>query len=107
MRGISVTGTCTAPDFTSAGGHLNPLGKEHGRLNPAGSHVGDLANLVASTSGTASATYDLPGTREQLLEWLFDEDGTAIVIHAGPDDYRSDPAGEAGPRLACGVLGRL
>lgn len=101
---LHTTGTCTAPDFSSAGGHLNPLGTEHGSLNPAGSHVGDLANLQVGASRTVSKTYDLGYDRDKLIDWLFDADGTAVVIHAGPDDYRTDPAGDAGSRVACGVL---
>ena len=101
---LHTRGTCTAPDYKSAGGHLNPLDKEHGSLNPAGQHLGDLSNLEVGSSRSASNTYDLPGDRNRLIDWLFDDDGTAIVIHAGPDDYRSDPAGDAGARVACGVL---
>ena len=101
---LHAIGDCTAPDFKSAGGHLNPLGQEHGSLNPAGKHLGDLNNLEVGASGAASETYDLPGDREQLLTWLFDSDGTAVVIHAAADDYKSDPAGNAGSRIACGVL---
>ncbi|WP_202389212.1 superoxide dismutase family protein [Qipengyuania oceanensis] len=101
---LHTTGTCTAPDFKSAGGHLNPLGKQHGSLNPDGKHVGDLANLAVGASRSASRTYELTGSPAQIAEWLFDADGTAVVIHAGPDDYRTDPAGDAGSRVACGVL---
>lgn len=103
---LHTTGDCRAPDFTSAGGHLNPLGAEHGKDNPKGSHVGDLPNLEVGASRTASTTVDLGHDRAALMDWLFDNDGTAIVIHAGPDDYKSDPAGAAGPRIACGVLKR-
>ncbi len=103
---LHTTGECKRPDFTSAGGHLNPLDKEHGSLNPDGKHIGDLPNLQVSAGGTGSATVDLEGSREALERWLFDADGTAIVVHAGADDYRSDPAGDAGPRVACGVLKR-
>ena len=101
---LHTTGQCAGPDFKSAGGHLNPLGHGHGKLNDDGVHLGDLPNLVVGSSGTASVTVDLDGKRAQLSDWLFDADGTAVVIHAGPDDYLSDPAGAAGPRIACGVL---
>ena len=89
---------------TSAGGHLNPLGREHGKLNPAGSHIGDLPNVEIGPDrvGTVSAT--LPGSEVELRGWLFDSDGTAIIVHSGPDDYRTDPTGRAGARVACGVL---
>ena len=101
---LHATGSCKAPDFKSAGGHLNPLGKEHGSLNPSGKHLGDLNNLEVGASGTASDSFDLPGTREVISAWLFDDDGTAFVIHSDADDYRSDPAGNAGARIACGVI---
>ena len=104
---LHTTGKCEAPGFTSAGGHLNPAGNEHGSLNPAGKHLGDLPNLVVGASRTASADVDLGPANESLMDILFDADGTAVVIRAGADDYRSDPAGDAGSRVACGVLTRL
>jgi len=97
-------GQCDAPDFKSAGGHLNPLGKSHGKDSPAGSHLGDLPNLSIGDDGTGSLTVPVQGEKAQFMEWLFDADGTAIMIHAGPDDYRTDPTGDAGARVACGVL---
>ncbi len=100
------TGECKRPDFASAGGHLNPEGKSHGTMSAGGSHLGDLPNLVIGESGTGSVTADISAPAEQALEWIFDSDGTAVVIHAGPDDYRTDPAGNAGSRIACGVLER-
>ena len=103
---LHTTGKCIAPDFKSAGGHLNPSGNEHGTLNPKGSHLGDLPNLMVGSSKTASETIELSGDHAEILADLFDDDGTAIVIHAGADDYRSDPAGAAGSRIACGVLKR-
>lgn len=103
---LHTTGKCSAPDFKSAGGHLNPGGNEHGTLNPQGSHLGDLPNLLVGSSKTASTTVELDGDRTEILNDLFDEDGTAVVIHEGADDYRSDPAGAAGSRIACGVLQR-
>jgi superoxide dismutase, Cu-Zn family len=99
-------GSCAGPDFASAGGHLNPLGREHGSANPDGRHVGDLPNIDVKSGGTGSLTAALPGTRAQIAEWLFDRDGTAVVVHAQPDDYRTDPTGNAGGRVACGVLKR-
>ena len=98
------TGACKAPDFSSAGGHLNPLDKAHGLLAANGHHIGDLPNLEVSQGGTASLTTEVSGTRQQVMDWLFDADGTALVIHAGPDDYRTNPSGNAGGRVACGVL---
>lgn len=104
---LHTTGACTLPDFTSAGGHLNPMGKEHGKLNPAGSHLGDLPNLEVGSSKTATATIDLAGTRAEVMQWLFDADGTAVVVHSGADDYLSNPSGDAGSRIACGVMKKL
>ena len=101
---LHTVGSCVAPDFKSAGGHLNPFEKQHGTDNPQGSHLGDLPNLTVDEDGTGSLTVTLPGTPEELTPILFDDDGTAVVIHEVADDNRSDPAGNAGPRLACGVL---
>ena len=101
---LHTVGRCDAPDFTTAGGHLNPLGKKHGTHNPQGSHLGDLPNLVVAADGTGSLTIPLAGTAAELEASLFDGDGTAIVVHAGPDDYMTDPAGNSGGRIACGVF---
>ena len=103
---LHTTGQCEAPDFTSAGGHLNPAEREHGRENPAGSHLGDLPNLVVNADGTASTTVALDAESGNAIDSLFDADGTAVMIHADPDDYRTDPTGDAGSRIACGVLER-
>ena len=103
---LHAKGECTRPDFTSAGGHLNPLGRTHGKESAGGAHVGDLPNLVFDSRQTATLTVALPGTRAEIEQWLFDADGTAVMIHAEADDYRSDPTGNAGPRAACGVLKR-
>ncbi len=103
---LHTTGACRRPDFSSAGGHLNPLGRTHGSLSDRGPHVGDMPNLTIRAGGSGSATVDLPGTRAQIEEWLFDADGTAVIIHAQPDDYRTDPTGNAGARIACGVIER-
>ncbi|MGI8942621.1 MAG: superoxide dismutase family protein [Qipengyuania sp.] len=100
------TGRCEAPGFTSAGGHLNPHGKSHGSRSPMGSHLGDLPNLQVGANGSATARVLIDEADEHTLGHIFDADGTAVVIHAGADDYRTDPAGDAGPRLACGVLRR-
>lgn len=100
------TGNCEAPSFTSAGGHLNPFAKAHGKLNEGGAHLGDLPNIVVAADGTFSGEFPLNGSADDLLPSLFDEDGTAIMLHEGPDDYLTDPSGAAGPRLACGVLER-
>ncbi|WP_209349232.1 superoxide dismutase family protein [Pontixanthobacter sp. CEM42] len=98
------TGSCEGPDFKSAGGHLNPLGKTHGSESEGGSHVGDLPNLVLSEGSTELQTFSIEGSKAQITDWIFDEDGTAVVIHAEPDDYKTDPSGAAGARIACAVL---
>lgn len=102
---VHTTGTCTGPDFTSAGGHWNPEKKQHGHDNPAGAHMGDMPNMTVSADGTGTLDTIIKGaTLEGGSEPLFDADGAAIVIHAGQDDYKSDPTGNAGGRLACGVV---
>ena len=98
------TGVCEAPDFTSAGGHLNPMEREHGSLNPSGQHLGDMPNIVVDENGQSELRFAFADDPDFLAEQIFDADGTAVMIHAGPDDYMSDPAGSAGPRIACGVL---
>lgn len=100
-------GRCQAPDFTSAGGHLNPAGNTHGTLSPTGPHLGDLPNIEIGASRTGSVTAELGAASTQALAHLFDDDGTAIVVHAQADDYRTDPTGNAGGRIACGVVGRV
>lgn len=101
-----MTGRCEGPAFTSAGGHLNPGEKQHGTLNPAGSHTGDLPNLNIVSNGAGTLSVELSGTRAELEAALFDADGTALVIHATADDYKTDPTGNSGARIACGVLTR-
>ena len=103
---LHTTGRCDAPDFTSAGGHLNPTGAEHGSENPQGSHLGDLPNLQIAGNGTGSTTATISDDPAMAEAAIFDADGTAVMIHAGADDYMSDPAGAAGSRVACGVLTR-
>ncbi|WP_265561964.1 superoxide dismutase family protein [Sphingomicrobium arenosum] len=98
-------GICEQPDFKSAGGHWNPTGAEHGRDNPMGSHLGDLANLQVGEDGTGRADYLVRDVMIDKGEWvLSDRNGTALVVHAAADDYVSNPAGDAGARVACAVL---
>ena len=108
MHGVHLhmTGTCEAPDFASAGGHLNPGSRQHGHENPAGAHLGDLPNLTTGNAGAGTVSATLRGSREEVLARLFDADGTAVVVHASADDYRTDPSGNSGARIACGVLTR-
>lgn len=104
---VHTTGTCTAPDFASAGGHWNPMSKQHGMENPMGSHMGDMPNMTVGADGTGTLTYTIKGaTLADGAAPLLDADGAAVVVHADPDDYKSDPAGKAGGRIACGVLSR-
>jgi Cu-Zn family superoxide dismutase len=96
---------CDAPDFKSAGPHFNPDGKHHGLENPAGPHAGDMRNFVVSADGTSQATVvDPNATLGSDPHSVFSNGGTALVIHAKPDDMKSDPAGNAGDRIACGVI---
>lgn len=97
-------GKCDTPDFKSAGAHWNPASKKHGRDNPMGAHLGDLANFDIGT-GPASTSYlvgavTVSGTQNALA----DADGTSLVIHAKADDYKTDPSGDSGDRIACAVL---
>ena len=102
---IHTVGKCDSPDFKSAGGHLNPEGKKHGWENPEGHHAGDLQNLTADAQGKAKVKVVVTGvTLGDGPNSLFQPQGTALVIHANPDDNKTDPAGNAGPRIACGVI---
>lgn len=101
---LHTTGKCEAPGFTSAGGHLNPAMHQHGKDNPLGAHLGDMPNAEAGANGAASISVALPGVKETVLGQIYDADGTAIVVHEKADDYRTDPTGNAGTRLACGVI---
>ena len=104
---LHTIGRCEAPAFSSAGGHLNPANRKHGSLAPGGAHLGDLPNLAVGPDGRGASTEALPANRNAVLADIFDRDGTAVVIHADPDDYRTDPSGNAGERLACGIMKRI
>ena len=103
---IHEVGKCEAPSFESAGAHFNPAKKQHGIENPAGPHAGDLPNITVNDEGEVQLNYVTPEfTLEKGKEnSLFDEDGSSIVIHEKPDDYKTDPAGNSGARIACGVI---
>ncbi|MEZ5681194.1 MAG: superoxide dismutase family protein [Erythrobacter sp.] len=101
---LHTVGKCIAPDFSSAGGHLNPGSKAHGSMSPNGSHLGDLPNLEIAGNHSATIQVDLTGSATQVMAAIFDADGSAIVVHAKADDYRTDPSGDAGSRIACGVI---
>lgn len=99
---IHDVGDCSAPDATSAKGHFNPAGKSHGSYAAADHHAGDMPNLVADDSGNAKWSATIPGIRVGSGESNIL--GRAVVIHADPDDYKSQPAGNSGKRIACGVI---
>jgi Cu-Zn family superoxide dismutase len=104
---IHAKGMCTTPGFESAGGHFNPFGKKHGLKNPQGPHAGDLPNFTVGPDGKGSLeTVDSLVTLKPGKNSLFQEGGTSLVIHAGPDDELTDPAGNAGARIACGPITR-
>ena len=98
-------GSCTPPDFASAGPHFNPDQRKHGRLNPDGPHLGDLPNLIVSADGSADTSFAVPkALAEPGPQSLLQPGGTAVVIHASADDERTDPSGESGERVACAVI---
>ena len=99
------TAKCEGPDFTSAGGHFNPAMKKHGLQNPDGHHAGDMSNFTVAADGTATVTIsNTDATLGSDGSSLFSNGGTALMIHAGADDMKTDPAGNAGARIACGVV---
>ena len=100
---IHEKGDCSAPDASSAGGHFNPGGEPHGQVNTPAHHAGDMNNLVADGSGVA--TVDLRASGPSLgTGAASDAIGRAVIVHADADDYTSQPSGNAGARLACGVI---
>lgn len=102
---IHEKGVCTAPDFKSAGGHFNPEKKAHGFESDHGAHAGDLPNAHVGKDGKLVLQYLAPGvTLKDGPNSLLDADGSAIVLHEKADDYKSDPAGDAGGRVACGAF---
>ena len=92
------TPSCEGPAFTSAGGHYNPENKKHGLQNPEGPHAGDMNNFTVLKDGTAKTTVIAPHMKMGIA--------AALVVHAGVDDLKTDPAGNAGDRVACGVVGQ-
>lgn len=103
---LHATGKCDGPDFTSAGPHWNPVGRQHGHDNPAGAHAGDFPNLTSGADGriafkgiVANALWEGEGA-------LFDADGIAIIVHEKADDYKTDPSGNSGKRVYCGVFSK-
>ena len=103
------TAKCDGPDFKSAGSHFNPDGKKHGLENPEGHHAGDMMNFSVTDQGTAKLKLtdnDVVLGDGSDSHSLFSNGGTALVIHAGPDDMKTDPAGNSGARIACGVVSK-
>lgn len=103
---VHTVGKCEGPAFTTAGGHFNPAKKQHGMMNPAGHHAGDMPNFTINAKGagtfkTVIQGVTLAGDGETSL---FHSGGTSLVIHEKEDDMKSDPAGNAGARLACGLV---
>ena len=102
---VHAVGKCEGPQFTSAGDHFNPTGKEHGMMNAKGPHAGDLPNITIMADGSGrmeSATDRLSLGAGPAA--IFDADGSALVIHAAADDFKTDPTGNSGSRLVCGVI---
>jgi len=104
---IHTVGKCDPPDFTTAGGHFNPTMMKHGLLASGGPHAGDMPNVTVGADGKLSVeVLDTSVTLGAGAKSLFDADGSAIVLHAMGDDYTTDPAGNAGGRIACGIISR-
>jgi Cu-Zn family superoxide dismutase len=104
---IHTVGKCDAPDFMTAGGHFNPTTMKHGLMATGGPHAGDMPNLFVPADGKLSAeVLDVNVTLAAGPKSVFDADGSALVLHATADDYASDPAGNAGARIGCGVVTR-
>ncbi|MBB6125139.1 superoxide dismutase family protein [Sphingobium subterraneum] len=102
---IHTVGSCTPPDFASAGAHWNPTMHQHGVNNPEGPHRGDMPNLIVDAKGIGTMDFSIArATLKGGDAPLLDADGAAVVMHAGPDDMRTDPSGNSGGREACGVI---
>jgi Cu-Zn family superoxide dismutase len=102
---VHMVGKCDPPDFSSAGDHFNPQDKSHGLLNSAGPHAGDLPNITIAANGTGRLeTFTERVSLGTGPKSLLDDDGSAVIIHAAADDFTTDPSGNTGPRIACGVI---
>jgi Cu-Zn family superoxide dismutase len=100
---IHSVGRCEPP-FATAGGHWNPQMRQHGMENPSGPHAGDMQNIVVGNDGTAAVSVTTATGTLRDATGLLDADGAAIVVHAAADDYKTDPSGNSGARVACGVV---
>lgn len=101
---LHAIGKCDGPDFITAGPHWNPTQKQHGFDNPMGTHAGDIRNLVVNAGGAGAIEVQLVGAQFEGAAGLFDTDGVALVIHEKADDYKTDPSGNSGKRVICGVF---
>ncbi len=102
---VHSAGKCEAPGFTTAAGHFNPLSKKHGLNSPVGPHAGDLPNMLVAKDGSGRfEVWTDAFTLKAGATSVFDSDGSALIIHAGVDDYATDPTGNAGDRAACGLI---
>ncbi len=103
---VHQTGKCESPKFTTAGDHFNPTGKSHGHKAKGGSHAGDMPNQQTAADGTLSTTILNTSITldDNKTTGIMDTDGASLILHAKPDDYKSQPAGAAGDRIACGVI---
>lgn len=101
---VHTVGMCDGPAFTTAGGHWNPTTKMHGSQNPAGPHLGDLMMIKVAADSSAAVNLTTPGGTLHAADMLMDADGASIVIHAKADDYKTDPSGDSGDRVACGIV---
>ena len=98
---VHTVGRCDAPAFESAGPHWNPTGAKHGTMNPQGPHTGDLPNVTIGNDGRGTIGITLAGA---TMDGMLDADGAAFIVHAAADDYQTDPSGNSGGRIACGVF---
>jgi superoxide dismutase, Cu-Zn family len=104
---IHENGTCTTPEFQSAGNHFNPGSRKHGSQNPEGPHAGDLPNLMVEEDGSADTTFAIaPGLLAEGSTSMLGTQQRSLVIHADPDDEKTDPSGNSGGRVVCGVIER-
>jgi Cu-Zn family superoxide dismutase len=101
---LHTVGRCDPPKFQSAGDHWNPTGRQHGTRNPEGPHLGDLPNITVGGDGSVRIEAITPGGTLRSANPLLDSDGASVVVHAKRDDYKSQPSGNSGDRIACAIV---
>lgn len=101
---LHTVGQCDAPKFEGAGDHWNPTNRKHGKNTPGGPHFGDLPNITVGQDGSVSLETTTPGGTLRGGAAALDDDGSAVVVHAKRDDYKTQPSGNSGDRIACGVI---